>query len=209
MLRLLGRATSGNVQKVMWLLDELQVPYARENIGGPYGGNREPAYLKLNPNGIVPTLIDGDFVLWESNAILRYIARRQRAFHLYPQDLKARALIEQWLEWQTSALTPAMIPLFVGVIFEQRAPGDMPEVLAAIEAKLLILNAALEGRTCLCGDAPSLAEFALGGAVYRWFHFAAGAHPLPSLEAWYERLAERPAFQANVMVGVPNFTPKS
>ena len=209
MLKLLGRATSGNVQKVMWLLDELSVPYTRENIGGPYGGNREPAYLKLNPNGIVPTLVDDDFALWESNAILRYLARRERAFQFYPQDMKGRALVEQWLDWQTSVLTPVVIPLFVGVIFDKRAPADMPEVLAAVEEKLIILDAALEGHPFLCGEGLSLAEFALGPTVYRWFLFAAGTHPLPALKAWYEQLAARPAFEKNVMVGVPNFTPKS
>lgn len=209
MLKLLGRTTSGNVQKALWLLDELGLPYEHENIGGPYGKNNEPAYLRLNPNGVVPTLIDGDFVLWESNAVLRYLCDAHGGEAFYPRDLRARARVEQWLDWQTSTLAAAMIPLFQAVIFQKRAPSDVPDAVAASEAKFAILNAALGETPYAAGNDLSIADMALGSYIYRWFHFAVGTAPLPHLRALYERLAQRPAYRKNVMVGVPNFTPPS
>jgi len=207
MLKVLGRTTSLNVQKVLWLLDELDMAYAHENVGGPFGGNREQAYLDLNPNGTVPTLIDGEFVLWESNAVMRYIANQYGGGRFYPEDIRARALVDQWTDWQTSTLMPSLAPMFQGVVFDKRAPTEMPDAIAASERKLQILDRHLKGRSFMCAEALSLAEFALGSCVYRWFHFGVGTEPLADLRRWYDHLTARPAFQKHIMVGVPNFTP--
>src|SRR3989337_2242200 len=99
MLRLLGRNTSGNVQKVIFLLEELGTPYTREDYGRQFNNTQDPAYLKLNPNGKVPTLVDGDVVVWESNTILRYLCNKQKNDALYPSDLAVRSEVERWMDW--------------------------------------------------------------------------------------------------------------
>src|SRR4051794_34663975 len=107
MLKIWGRKTSSNVQKVMWAVGELGLPAERVDIGGPFGGNREPAYLALNPNGLIPTLEDAGFIIWESNAIVRYLASRYGPGRLEPAEHHARALANQWMDWQLSVVAPA------------------------------------------------------------------------------------------------------
>ena len=116
MLKILGRKNSSNVQKVLWCCDELGLAYEREDVGGSFGKNRDPEYLALNPNGLVPTIIDDGFVLWESNSIIRYLAAKHGRGTLYPEDLRARALAERWMDWQLSVLGPAIGPVFWGLI---------------------------------------------------------------------------------------------
>ena len=111
MIKIWGRKTSANVQKVMWAIGEIGLPHERIDIGGPFGQNREPAYLAMNPNGLVPTLEEEDgFLLWESNAIVRHLAAKHRAGALEPADLRARALANQWMDWQLSVAGPAITP---------------------------------------------------------------------------------------------------
>ena len=111
MIKIWGRKTSANVQKVMWAIGEIGLPHERIDIGGPFGQNREPAYLAMNPNGLVPTLEEEDgFLLWESNAIVRHLATKHRAGALEPADLRARALANQWMDWQLSVAAPAITP---------------------------------------------------------------------------------------------------
>src|SRR6185503_3524707 len=116
MLKVWGRKNSSNVQKVMWAVGELGLAHERIDIGGPFGGNREPAYLALNPNGLVPTVEDGDLVLWESNSIVRHLASRHGAGTLEPADPATRALASQWMDWQLSVASPAIGPAFMGLI---------------------------------------------------------------------------------------------
>ena len=105
MIKIWGRNTSSNVQKVMWAVGEIGLPHERIDIGGPFGKNREPAYLAMNPNGLVPTLEEEDgFLLWESNSIVRYLAAKHRAGRLEPADLHARARASDWMDWQLSVL---------------------------------------------------------------------------------------------------------
>src|SRR5690348_9690795 len=107
-LKIWGRANSFNVQKVLWCADELGVPYERVDLGGPFGGNDDPAYRRLNPNGVVPTIQDGDLVLWESNAIVRYLAAKHGSGTLYPSDLAVRADADRWMDWQLTTIQEGM-----------------------------------------------------------------------------------------------------
>ena len=116
MLKIWGRNTSSNVQKVMWAVGEIGLEHQRFDIGGNFGKNRDHAYLAMNPNGLVPTLQDGDFILWESNAIVRYLAREYSAGKLEPADSKVRARANQWMDWQLSVVGPAITPAFWGLI---------------------------------------------------------------------------------------------
>ena len=122
MLKILGRNNSSNVQKVLWALGELELEYSREDVGGPFGGNRETDYLVMNPNGLVPTLVDGDTVLWESNVIVRYLARKYAPNSLLPDSLTDLARAEQWMDWQQTVVAPAHFPVFWGLI--RTAPED-------------------------------------------------------------------------------------
>ncbi len=117
MIKIWGRNTSANVQKVMWAIAEIGLPHERIDIGGPFGKNREPAYLAMNPNGLVPTLEEADgFLLWESNAIVRYLAAKHRAGVLEPADPHARARANAWMDWQLSVIGPAITPCFIGLV---------------------------------------------------------------------------------------------
>jgi glutathione S-transferase len=130
-IKIWGRNTSANVQKVMWAVEEIGLPHERIDIGGPFGQNREPAYLAMNPNGLVPTLEEDDgFLLWESNAIVRYLAAKHGAQMLEPADLHARARANAWMDWQLSVLGPAITPCFIGLV---RTPPEKRDY-AAIES---------------------------------------------------------------------------
>jgi glutathione S-transferase len=210
MLKIWGRATSSNVQKVTWLLDEIGLAHERIDIGGPFGGNREPSYRALNPNGLVPTLQDGDFTLWESNAICRYLANRESAHTLYPTDFQARADVERWMDWSTSMLGPALHAAFWGLIRTAPADRDLPAIRASAvktgEA-LSIVDAQLADRPWVCGNRFTLADIALGIHSYRFLNLPwplADATPvvLPNLLRWYARLGERPAYRRVVMIPI-------
>ena len=210
MLTIWGRGTSSNVQKVTWLLDEIGLAHERIDIGGPFGGNREASYRALNPNGLVPTLQDGDFTLWESNAICRYLANRESAHTLYPTDFQARADVERWMDWSTSMLGPALHAAFWGLIRTAPADRDLPAIRASAvktgEA-LSIVDAQLADRPWVCGDRFTLADIALGIHSYRFLNLPwplADATPvvLPNLLRWYARLGERPAYRRVVMIPI-------
>lgn len=201
MLTVWGRNTSSNVQKVMWAIGELGLPSKRIDLGGPFGGNRDEAYLKLNPNGLVPTLQDGDLVLWESNAIVRYLARRYGAGRLEPEDPSAQALAGQWMDWQLSVVAPAITPAFLGLV--RTAPAQRDEAaIAASQTRtsevMTILDAALAHRTYVAGAAFSLGDIPLGIMAYRFRQLVPKRPALPNLERWYEAIAARPAFVEHV-----------
>jgi glutathione S-transferase len=194
MLKVLGRATSGNVQKVLWLLEELPRDYVREDYGRQFNNTADAAYLALNPNAKVPTLVDGDIVVWESNTILRYVCNRT-ACDLYPEEPAERSHVERWMDWQLSVLNNPYVAIFK----ESKKPAeersaDLPEHGKELVAALTILDAALDGRGWLAGDGISLAEVALGPIVNRCVGFPVDLPPLPHLRAWHARMAERPAF---------------
>ena len=116
MLKILGRKTSSNVQKVLWCCGEIGLAFEREDVGGPFGRNNEPEYLALNPNALVPTVIEDGFVLWESNAIVRYLCAKHAKGTLYPSDAKMNADADRWMDWQQTTLGPPMGILFRGLL---------------------------------------------------------------------------------------------
>ena len=157
MLKIWGRNTSSNVQKVMWAIGELGLAYERLDVGGAFGKNKEPAYLAMNPNGLVPTLEEDDgFLLWESNSIVRYLAAKHQSAVLEPKDIKTRALASKWMDWQLSVLAPAVTPIFWGLV---RTPPEKrdPAAIAAGKSKtgdaVKMLDAQLGKTKYLAGDA--------------------------------------------------------
>jgi glutathione S-transferase len=204
-----GRNTSSNVQKPMWLFEELGIAYERIDIGGPFGKNREAEYLALNPNGLVPTLDDKGFILWESNAITRYIASKYRAESMYPGDLKRRGDIERWMDWGIG-LSNALSDAFMGIIRTEPVKRDLALILkscSSTQAAMKVLDAQLKDRDWVCGDHFTLADIAIGINCYRWYRvpFSTVGFDIPkldNLQRWFDKLQARPAYQKVVMITV-------
>ncbi len=202
--RLWGRTSSSNVKKVMWLADEMGLAYERIDAGGKFGVVNTPAYKKLNPNSRVPTIEDGDFVLWESNSIMRYLANKYGGEAFYPVEPAARASIDRWLDWQLAMLNPVEGPVFLGTI---RTPPEKHDkaALAAAVAKLMpqwaIVEAHLASRPYMAGDTFSIADIALAIFAHRFLHNPfITVPPLPNISAWHGRLRPRPGFKTHVDV---------
>ncbi|WP_338664919.1 glutathione S-transferase [Pararoseomonas sp. SCSIO 73927] len=203
-----GRANSVNVQKVLWCCDELGLAFERRDAGMAFGVVDTPEYRAMNPNGRIPTLVDGDVVLWESHSILRYLALREIEQGLgtkgiYPEGAAPRARVDRWLDWVLSTLQPAERALFWGMVRTRPAERDMAAIRAAAKASgeaWRVLDAHLaHGHPYVEGEALTLADIALGSYARRWFGVEVENRPaLPRFEAWYGRLAERPSFQRHV-----------
>jgi glutathione S-transferase len=202
-ITLYGRKTSSNVQKVVWALEELRVPYAQVELGHTFGGLDTPEYRAMNPNGLVPTLTHGDLVLWESHAILRYLAASYGAGNLWPEAPKARALADQWTDWTASHFGPAWVNLFwkaERVKPQFRSKAAIASALAAANKHFAILDMALAKRPYLAGENLTYADIAAGVSLYRWTTMDVARDPHPNVEAWHERLKARPAFVKAVCV---------
>lgn len=205
MRRLLGRANSSNVMKVICLLEHLGLPYEREDAGGAFGRTRDPDYLAMNPNAVVPTFIEDDFVLWESNVILRYIAAGHAAdTPLWPESLRARANIDRWMDWQQTTLGPPMTPVFWGLVRTPPEQQDWP-VIHANAGKLAqvytILDTLLARHPFIAGADFTPADIAIGAHAHRYMSFERIEKPtLPNLRAWYERLLAIPAYKAYIAI---------
>jgi len=203
MLKLWGRVNSINVQKVLWALEELKVPYERTDAGLQFGVVNEPFYRKMNPNGRVPTIDDDGFVLWESNAIVRYLSAKHGVGTLWPNDPRQRADSDRWMDWATSTVAPALTPVFWGLV---RTPPEKRN-MAAIEADaekvaqaFQVLEQALEGRDYVCGKSFTMGDIPLGTFVYRWYALAVKRPTLAKVEAYHQRLQRRPAYKKHVML---------
>ena len=196
MLRLLGRNTSGNVQKVIFLLEELGTPYTREDYGRQFNNTQDAAYLKLNPNGKVPTLVDGDTVIWESNTILRYLAGKHKNETLYPSELGARTQVERWMDWLLAAVNYQYVQVFK----DSKKPaneraGSFEADAKELATQLSILDGAMAGKSWIAGKDFTIADIALGPIVHRCLDFPIALPALSNLKAWREKLKERPAFK--------------
>lgn len=201
-LTVLGRSNSSNVQKVMWLLSELGQPCSRVDLGGQFGGNKEADYLAKNPNGVVPTLIHGDTVVWESNTILRYLANRFGVNALYPVDLVARAWVERWMDWQLSSLGPANTVLFQSIIrtpAAQRRQDVIDEARERNESLFGLLDQSLAQSKYLGGASFSIADIAIGPLAHRWMALPVERPPHHNFQRWYDLLCEREAFHEHVI----------
>lgn len=201
MLKIWGRKNSSNVQKVLWTCTELAVPFERVDWGGAFGGNRDPAYLAMNPNGLVPTVKDGELILWESNTIMRYLCATRGGAHLHPADPAQRSRVERWMDWQLQSLATPMSALLFGYYrmpVEQRDPA----ALEASRKRGIELWTMVEGQLAqgsyLAGAELSLADICLSIWAHRWLSYPIERPNLPLVAAWYQRVATRPGFAAHV-----------
>ena len=172
MLKIWGRLTSVNVQKVVWCADELGLEYERIEAGGQYGVVNSPEYRAMNPNGLVPVIDDGGFVLWESNAIVRYLATNYGADSLWPSDIRVRADADRWMDWQAVSLNPGIGPAFIQLIRtapEKRDAGVIESARFETEKKLVVLDAHLATREYVAGSRFTMGDIPLGCSVDRWF----------------------------------------
>ncbi len=194
-----GRANSSNVMKVIWLLEELGLPYERIDVGGPFGRTRTPDYLAMNPNSAVPTLQEGDFTLWESNAVIRYLcAANAPGSAMWPDDLHARANIDRWMDWQQTIIGPPQTVVFQGLIRtppEERNMGAIEAAMLTVGHAWSILDRQLTRHDYVAGPDFTLADISLGVHVHRWFSFTVHKPETPRLKAWYDRLLSRPAYR--------------
>jgi glutathione S-transferase len=196
MLKLWGRLNSINVQKAVLALEELGLPYERTDAGLQFGINRSPEYLAMNPNGLVPLLDDDGFVLWESNAIVRYLCAKYAAGTLWPEDLKIRADADRWMDWQTATLSSAMGPGFMGLVRiapEKRDADAIAASLAKTTTLVAMLDAHLAGRDYIAGAAYSMGDIVLAPIMHRWFNMPCERAAAPHAERWYATLMQRPA----------------
>ena len=195
MLKILGRLNSINVQKVMICVEDLGLDHERSDVGGPFGGNDTPEYLALNPNGRVPTIEDDGFALWESNAIVRYLARKHDLGGICPADPHKNADADRWMDWQATMLTPAMHPAFWGLIrtpAEERDAAAIEGSCQATVANIMILEAHLAGQDYVTGDTYTMGDIPVAAAVHRWFNLPIERPAVPNVQAWYERIMQRP-----------------
>lgn len=194
MLKIWGRLSSVNVQKVIWCLDEVGLAYQRTDAGGSFGVVNTPEYRSMNPNGLVPVIEQDGFVLWESNAIVRYLAARYSAGTLWPIDLQLRADADRWMDWQGVSLNPSIGPAFLQLIrtpAETRNAAVVETARAEVEKKLAILDAQLAPREYVAGDAFTMADIALGCSVDRWYKLPLARETHPHVERWYQAIRAR------------------
>ena len=204
MLKVHGRKTSVNVQKVMWVVGELGLPHTRTDVGGAFGGLDTPEYGAMNPNRLVPVIDDGGFILWESAAIVRYLSERYGRGTLAPEGRHAYARADQWMEWAgTTLMQPIIATCFLQLIRVQAAVRDTKAVAAAAKTvgeKLAVLDAHLADRQFIMGDQLTMADIGVGSLLYRYFNLVIERPRLVNVDLYYRRLTARPAYQQHVMV---------
>ncbi|HJR69607.1 MAG TPA: glutathione S-transferase family protein [Gammaproteobacteria bacterium] len=204
MLTIFGRTNSVNVQKVLWCLAEIGIPYERVDAGLAHGRNKEPWYLALNPNGLIPLLQDGAFTLWESNTIVRYLAGKHAFGGLYPASPEARALAERWMDWQLSTLVWPVSIVFQNLVRRppaERDTGAIAHHTAEANRAMELLDAHLARQAYVAGDAFTMGDIPVGATAHRWLEIAGiDRPPLAAVRAWRARLAERPGFRSHVML---------
>lgn len=203
MLRIWGRENSSNVKKVLWCAEELELAYERIPAGGKHGVVDEPAYRALNPNGLVPTIEDDGLVLWESNAIVRYLAARYGEGVLWQADPIRRAGADRWMDFSNSSLAAPYRDLMVNLVRSPPEKRDMAVVEAAVARMGQMLghvDAALAGQPYLSGESVGIGDIPAGTLAQAWFALPIERPELPHLAAWFARLSERPAYRKAVLI---------
>jgi glutathione S-transferase len=204
MLRVWGRRSSFNTQKVLWLIGELGLAHEHIPAGGDFGRLDEPSFRAMNPHGHVPVIEDGDAVVWESHACLRYLAARYGRGSFWLDDPAARAVVEGWMDWSQTALQPDFLNgVFWGYYRTPDARRDWPAInrsLARCADHFRLLDGMLEQRPFLLGGRLSLADIPIGTSLYRYFELDIDRPELPHVSAWYRRLQERPAYREQIML---------
>jgi len=198
-LKIWGRPNSVNVQKVLWCLRELDLAYERIDAGMQFGRNNEPDYLAMNPNGRVPTLVDGDYVLWESNSIMRYLCLAYgKGTPIYPEAPRQRAAVDRWLDWTLSTVQPVDRPVFWALVRTPPEQRDVAAIQKDADAEAAVWRIAdhhLATRRFIEGDEFSIADIAIGAYARRWLGVEGIIRPKqPHLERWLKNLASRPGF---------------
>ncbi|MCK6450611.1 MAG: glutathione S-transferase [Alphaproteobacteria bacterium] len=204
MLTVWGRSSSFNLQKVMWLVGELGLEHRHIQAGGRHGGLDTPEFLAMNPHGKVPVIDDGGTVVWESHAILRYLAARYGQGRFWPDDPAGRSEADRWMDWAQTTLQPDFL---MGVFWGfYRTPDHLrnwpaiKDKIARCAAHFRLLDRVLEGRSFLGGAVPTLADIPAGTCLYRYYELEIERPKVPNVEAWYRRLQERPAYRRYVML---------
>lgn len=201
MIQVWGRRNSANVQKALWALEELELPYTRENVGGSFGGNHDADYLAMNPMGLVPVIRDGDVTMFESNAIVRYLSARYRAGVLRPADHRHLAMAEQWMEWQQQYVAPLVSTIFMNNVRSTPEKRNGAAVAAAekqMAARLEIADRHLARNEYFAGPDFSFGDIVMGVFYWRFLGLGVRRPATPHLDAWMEGIAKREAFQRAV-----------
>ncbi|MGQ7791612.1 glutathione S-transferase family protein [Faunimonas sp. B44] len=197
MMKIWGRISSINVQKVVWCAGEVGIPFERIDAGLAFGINNTPEFKEKNPNGLVPLLEEDDgWTLWESNAIVRYLAARHSAGNLWPEDPRERALSDRWMDWQTTAFAPAFIPAFMGLVRTPPEKRDQAAIDAAMqrgEGFAAILDQHLGGNAYVGGERFTMGDIPAACIAHRWLNMPAERTPRPNMERWYREVLARPA----------------
>jgi glutathione S-transferase len=205
MIEVWGRRSSSNVQKVVWALDELGLPFRRHTVGGGFGGTHDEAYLRMNPNALVPVLQDGDITMFESNAIVRYLAARYGEGTLRPKDPKAFAAAEQWMEWQQLNIVPSISTIFWNEVRQPKAHRNdkaVADAEATLTKMLPIADNNLAASRWFAGDSFSFADIVLGVLYWRYFKLDGKTLGLPHIKRWFEALQQRAPYRKWVMVEI-------
>jgi glutathione S-transferase len=204
MLTVFGRRSSFNLQKVMWLVGELAIEHRHIEAGGQFGGLDTPQFVAMNPHGRVPVIDDGGTIVWESHAILRYLAARYGSGRFWSEDAGERSQADRWMDWSQTALQlDFLMGVFWGFFRTPEAERDWPAIRAKVArcaGHFRLLDQMLADRRFLGGDALTLADIPAGTCLYRYFELDIERPSVPNVEAWYGRLRERRAFREHVMV---------
>jgi len=207
MITIFGKASSINVRKVLWACAELGIPFEREDWGSGIRATDTPEFLALNPNGLVPVIRDGDFVLWESNTIIRYLASKYDGASMYPLQAQQRARTDQWIDWQASDLNRAWNYAFMALVRQSPAHREGEQIAASVTAwskYMTVLDKQLEKTgSYVAGNAFSLADIPIGLSVQRWFATPLTHPHLPAVSVYYELLTKRPGYREYGRNGIP------
>lgn len=205
MLEIWGRRTSSNVQALMWCVGELGLEYRRHDVGHIYGGTDSEAFVQMNPNRTVPVVRDGnDPTLWETGAILRYLANAYGGDAFWPEDVSRRAQVDKWAEW--SKINIAL--QFTGPVFwrvvrtpeHQRDPVAIRAAVQTLEVSLLIAERQLQDSAWLCGEDFTLADIQFGHVLFRYFDIEIERYDLPALRRYFDALLLRDAYREHVAI---------
>lgn len=203
MIKVWGRLNSINVQKVMWALEELGLAYERVDAGGAFGLNDTPEYRRLNPNGLVPSIEHDGFVLWESNAIVRYLCEGSGSGRLWPADRQVRASADRWMDWHATALMPAMRDAFVQLVrmpAERRDAELVARSAVETERNVGILDAHLASHAYVAGEDFTMGDIAVGASVHRWLNMPLRREERPHLARYHAALMETPSARASLLL---------
>lgn len=203
MIELWGRKNSSNVMTVTWTLGELGLEYKRHNVGGSFGGLDTPEMLAKNPNAVVPTISDDGYLLWESNAVSRYLSAKYGSGTLWPTDVHVRGIADQWMDWFKTTMYPGFVPVFFNMI--RKAPEDKDQHaidtgLKTTRKTLTDLDRHLQNNRFVAGEQFTMGDIPLGPAIYRYMNLDIDRPKLDALDRWYQQVCERPAFQKHVMI---------